>query len=365
MLVGHLQRLLALAITVGTVADPLALVEAAIDGLTESPEARARLLAPTRAVARQLADEPRFARAEALASQAGALAAMGEAEAHACTAALRAFATLPHHPFESTPDSEEEPELRAALAGLTNSDTANASDGAGSHSRLLESIVAAAAQAIGARYGSLFLIDEDSQELVFEVSLRERLEDLRNIRVPLGRGIAGLVAMSAQPIAVSDVRSDPRHAAEVAEQTGYTPKSMLCVPLQHGDRVIGVLELLDKTDDADTFSLSDMQALGPFADRAARAIDESRRHQSVLELVRRGLRQLADWAASTPARELELAGTASDDPDFRDRLELGRLVLDVATLDAPVSSACAAVLRSVTDYALSKARDEGYGQPVT
>jgi putative methionine-R-sulfoxide reductase with GAF domain len=345
LLVGRLQRLLTLGMTFGTVAEPVALVDETIDGLTDSPDQRSRLLEPMRLVARQLTDEPRFNRTLALARQAHELAAIGEHEAHACLTALQAFATLAQPRPQSAPDSEHETELRSALTGLSST-APNEGDRAGSYSRLLESIVASAAQAIGARYGSLFLIDEETQELVFEVSLRERLEDLRSFRVPLGQGIAGLVAVSAQPIAVSDVRSDPRHAADIAEQTGYTPKSMLCVPLQHGERVIGVLELLDKTDDTETFSMSDMQALGPFAHRAAQTIEESRRHQSVLRLVRHGLRQIAGVEIND----------ASEDPDFRDRLELGELVLQIASLDTPLTSVCTEVMRSLIEYAHSRER---------
>ena len=265
-------------------------------------------------IARELRMTPAFSRALALARQAHGLAAIGEREAPVCLATLRAFGALAQPGPDNAPDREHETELHAAEqreaeqeAGLRAARRDSPVPrplrpiAPGRTLRLLESIVASAAQAIGARYGSLFLIDEDTQELVFEVSLRERLEDLRSFRLPLGQGIAGLVAVTAQPIAVSDVRSDPRHAADIAEQTGYTPTSMLCVPLQHGERVIGVLQLLDKTDDTDTFSMSDMQALGSFADRAAQTIEESRRHQSVLRVVRHGLRQIADSVLSDPS----------------------------------------------------------------
>lgn len=375
LLVGRLQRLLTLGMTFGTVADPVALVDEAIDGLTDSPDQRARFQAPMRLIARELTGEPRFRRAIALARQAHELAAIGEREAQVCLATLRAFGALAQPGPDNAPDREHETELRAAeqrvaeqeaglraaLAGLTSTTPAEG-DRAGPYSRLLESIVASAAQAIGARYGSLFLIDEDTQELVFEVSLRERLEDLRSFRVPLGQGIAGLVAVSAQPIAVSDVRSDPRHAADIAQQTGYSPTSMLCVPLQHGERVIGVLQLLDKTDDTDTFSMSDMQALGPFADRAAQTIEESRRHQSVLRLVLHGVRQLAasvlsdPSASAAPARELYVASATAEDLDFRDRLELGDLVLQIASLDAPLTSVCTDVMRGLIEYAHARER---------
>jgi hypothetical protein len=64
------------------------------------------------------------------------------------------------------------------------------------HSRLLEMIVETAAHVISARAAALFLIDEEAQELVFEVALGSKAEEVKKFRVPLGHGIAGLVAMT-------------------------------------------------------------------------------------------------------------------------------------------------------------------------
>jgi GAF domain-containing protein len=82
------------------------------------------------------------------------------------------------------------------------------------HSRLLELIVETAAQVIAANAASLFLIDEDTEELVFAVALGGKAEEVKNLRIPLGHGIAGLVAASGQPMAISDAQSDPRQASD-------------------------------------------------------------------------------------------------------------------------------------------------------
>src|SRR4051794_40981135 len=84
------------------------------------------------------------------------------------------------------------------------------------HSRLLEMIVETAAHVIYARAAALFLIDEEAQELIFEVALGSKAEEVKKFRVPLGHGIAGLVAVSGQPMAVSDADRDPRQAADIA-----------------------------------------------------------------------------------------------------------------------------------------------------
>src|SRR5579859_5031979 len=139
---------------------------------------------------------------------------------------------------EQLADEQFAQELRAALALAA---TVSAIAAPISHGGLLDMIVATAAEIIAARAAALFLIDEESQELVFEVALGQKAEEVKKFRVPLGHGIAGLVAVTGQPIAVSDAQSDPRQASEIAHSVGYVPQSILCVPLFYDDQVIGVL----------------------------------------------------------------------------------------------------------------------------
>jgi subtilisin len=139
--------------------------------------------------------------------------------------------------------------------------------------RQLQLIVATAAQVLHARAASLLLLDAASQTLVFEVALGDKAEAIKQLTVPLGHGIAGLVAASGQAIATSGL--DPRQARDIAELIGYLPRSIVCVPVVSGDEVLGVLELLDKDDDA-AFSASDISSLELFAQQAALALEDTR-----------------------------------------------------------------------------------------
>jgi GAF domain-containing protein len=219
------------------------------------------------------------------------------------------------------------------------------------HARLLELIVRTAAHVIKARAGSLLLVDESAQELVFEVATAEQLGQLKNLRVPLGEGIAGLVALTGQPMAVADAQSDPRHAREIALQTGYLPRSLLCVPLQYEDRVIGVIELLDK-EGAAAFDASDMHALGLFANQAAVAIEQSRAQRSLAALVQELLGSV-DRKGGTAAvleRVNRFAEDLQDDPAFSRALQLSQVVHEIAQAGEEASTACLAMLRSFADY---------------
>jgi GAF domain-containing protein len=330
--------------TFGSAASANDLANEAIEALGGAASLREQVTTIAGALERQ----PHFVRATELAALAHGLAGMGRHEATVCVAVLQSFSRLASPRQDDTSDSAAESALRQALIHV---DLARDRE-VPTHSGVLESIVNLAAQTIGARYGSLFLVDEQTQELVFEVSLREGVEELRRFRLPLGRGIAGLVAVTGQPIAVSDVAGDPRHAADIAERTGYVPKNMLCVPLQTGERVVGVLELMDKHGD-DSFSLADMQALGEFASRAAERIEHSRLHQNVVRMLVLEVRRLASQAAD----QNEDASRFSGDAVFQQALEIGRSVVAIAEGDAELASACGAVVGSLQAYARAKRSD--------
>jgi GAF domain-containing protein len=92
------------------------------------------------------------------------------------------------------------------------------------------------------------------------------------------------VAESGQPVVIEDVAADPRFAVEQAQRTGYIPKGLMAAPLLREDRVLGVLNVLDRPERR-RFSVAEMDLLGLFADQAAIALDllmRARRVEGVL-----------------------------------------------------------------------------------
>src|SRR5436309_15904029 len=85
---------------------------------------------------------------------------------------------------------------------------------------LLRSIVVVARAIFGAQGSSIFLLDEESDELVFAAVAAEEDQGLLGRRMPSSQGIAGWVASSRTPLVLEDVRADPRFARELAEGTG-------------------------------------------------------------------------------------------------------------------------------------------------
>src|SRR6476469_4769749 len=101
-------------------------------------------------------------------------------------------------------------------------------------------ITAVAQQFFGAAACSIAELDDDSDELVYIAASGAGADSVVGIRLPVGRGIAGWVAQSGQPIAVSDLSRDTRFARDVAESTSYVPAAILAVPIETDDRLLGV-----------------------------------------------------------------------------------------------------------------------------
>jgi GAF domain-containing protein len=195
-------------------------------------------------------------------------------------------------------------------------------------------------------------VNETGQELVFEVVLGEKAEELTKIRVPIGHGIVGLVAQTGEPMAISDAHSDPRHASDVAERVGYVPSSIVAVPLFCEERIVGVLELLDKQDGT-SFGAMDIEALGMFANQAAIAIEQSRAHTSLALLLMEAIWSLGDLS---PERRLRLADGARafaadlEAGTYGRALELARLVHEIVHAGTRPAATCRAILEALANH---------------
>lgn len=116
---------------------------------------------------------------------------------------------------------------------------------------------------INAERASLMLVDRTSQELVVRIS--EDLPETADVRIPIGKGIAGAVAQSGQTIRIDDAYADARFNPEIDKQTGFRTRSILCIPLhdQSGE-VFAVTQLLNRQD-GQPFDAADEEKFAHFA----------------------------------------------------------------------------------------------------
>jgi GAF domain-containing protein len=187
-------------------------------------------------------------------------------------------------------------DLEAAVAaGVLGADEA--------HRALLQATVEVARAIFGAKAASVFLLDEEADELVFEAVAGEGEGELIGMRFPASTGIAGWVLTTRQPLVVDDLTADTRWSRSAAESTGYVPKSMMSVPLLVEERALGVLQVLDRPAES-RVKLREVDLLGLFGNQAAIALD-------LLQRARRAREALAGEGRLAPLARI--AGRLQDD----------------------------------------------------
>src|SRR5580693_3177244 len=211
---------------------------------------------------------------------------------------------------------------------------------------LLRSLTETARRLFGAAACSLALLSEDESELIYTVAAGQGADDVTGMRISSSQGIAGWVVQSGQPIAISDVASDPRFSREQAEQTGYIPQAILAVPVETAARLLGVISLLDR-DPRRPGAEQDMALLSLFADQAALALASVERFSLMGRVLLDALAQAATGddlaetlrraAGELPAADANLA-------------ELAFTFAVLARSGAAERQLALAVLRDVADY---------------
>lgn len=143
---------------------------------------------------------------------------------------------------------------------------------------LLEMILDRISEVMEADRSTLYLVDEETNELWSKVIQGEEVVE---IRLKPGEGLAGAVAKTGKPLNIKDAYQDVRFDAEWDRRTGYRTRSTLCVPMknQHG-RTIGVVQVLNKQDGH--FTVGDEALLSALASHAAVSIENSKLFLSVV-----------------------------------------------------------------------------------
>jgi signal transduction protein with GAF and PtsI domain len=137
--------------------------------------------------------------------------------------------------------------------------------------RSISDLLKVSASHMGSGEASVLIRDGEEGDLRFLAAIGQVAEQLIDIKVPAGKGIAGFVLSSGQPMAVSDVGEEQTFYAEVDRSTGFSTQSILATPLRHHDEVIGVLEYINRTGDPPylPFTPEEMDRAALFGDAIA------------------------------------------------------------------------------------------------
>lgn len=142
---------------------------------------------------------------------------------------------------------------------------------------LLHQIVSAAADLTDSMAASIMLYDEKNDELYFHSSTNLDARVMRGLVVPVDGSIAGEILKERTPVIVMNVAEDPRHFEEIGKTTNYEVESLLGIPMVTKEKVVGVLEVVNKIEGE--FDKDDENLLIALGSQAAIAIENSRLFQ--------------------------------------------------------------------------------------
>lgn len=173
---------------------------------------------------------------------------------------------------------------------------------------LIEEIQQRVPEVMGVERCSIMLMDQERQALVVN-ALDEKTGERREFYLPLDYGIAGWVVNNSVGQIVNDVENDPRWYDGIDRNVDFVTRSMICAPIQHRDRVVGVIEAINKRS-GDPFTDQDLRLLTTLAAQAAIAVENARLVRSLKEERDRLLAKEAEVRA-TIARDLHDGPTQS------------------------------------------------------
>ena len=166
---------------------------------------------------------------------------------------------------------------------------------------LLRTIMETTENVMNAEASSIILVDQPKEELYFEIATGEKGKEVKEIRLKMGEGIAGWVAMSGEPVRVDDASCDSRWSNKVATKLDYPTRNLLCVPVASGGETIGVLQVLNKKM-GKHFNQKDLRLLEMIAAPIAIALENA----LLYEALEQSIQTLKETTAAKERIESEL-----------------------------------------------------------
>ena len=150
---------------------------------------------------------------------------------------------------------------------------------------LLTKIMKTATKVMRCETSTVYLVDEATNELYFSIIQGDSKvgAKLKEIRLPMGTGLAGWCAQNNAPIIVPDTEKDPRFFKGADKKSGFVTRSMICVPMCLKERVIGVLQVINRTGEI-PFNDHDLETLKAVATQAVSAIENARLYENIQKI---------------------------------------------------------------------------------
>lgn len=210
---------------------------------------------------------------------------------------------------------------------------------------LLERVLRSSVEILECEAGSLFLVDQQTNELVFEVTVGPVAANLVGQRLPAGTGLVGKAVDTRRPVVANDVLRNREWFDKPDEQTGFITRALLVIPMQVKDRVVGVIEVINKRNGM-PFNEDDQELLTAFAAQAAVAYENAR------------LYTMTDQALASRVEELSVMQRI--DRELNANLDVERAMRTTLDWAMRRSGASAGVIGMLEEAGLRVIASQGY-----
>lgn len=214
--------------------------------------------------------------------------------------------------------------------------------------RSITDLLRATAGELGSEEASVLIRDGNEGDLRFLCAIGKVAEHLIDVRVPAGKGIAGFVLSSGQPMGVSNVESDEAFYAEIDKATGYSTEIILATPLTYEGEVIGVLEYINRVGDGpyEAFTPDEMDKAARFADAIASLLHA---YESAKLFREFGERVVSDESFEVDEVR-EWLSEFRGSPEHREMMDIAVIVRELSDRGDDERRLCREVLESLLKY---------------
>ncbi|MDD5644500.1 MAG: sigma 54-interacting transcriptional regulator [bacterium] len=142
---------------------------------------------------------------------------------------------------------------------------------------VLEKVLQTACSVLDSEASSVILTEQNSNYLIFKTATGAKAEEIKNVRMKTGQGIAGWVIDNGKPAISNQVEEDKRWFKEISRIINYPTRSIICAPIRMREKIIGAIEVINKK--TGVFSVKDLSLLTLFSNQAAIAIENAKLHK--------------------------------------------------------------------------------------
>lgn len=220
----------------------------------------------------------------------------------------------------------------------------------------IENLLKISAAAMNSEEASVIIRDGDEGDLRFLSAIGKVADQLKNVKIPAGKGIAGFVFSSGQPMAVTDVGEEETFYAEIDRKTGYSTQTILATPLNYNGEIIGVLEYVNRIGEPpfEPFTPDEMDKASLYAEAIAslvNAYEFARIFRDLSEKIFSGedvldISEVRDWL-----------NNQRDSIEHREMIDLAVLVREISSRGEEERQMCREILEAILRF--SRKQEEG------